>query len=197
MNLNIQIDLNRKRILVDMEITEPTLLLDLQKCKNNIRKMVEKANKNKLIFRPHFKTHQSIQIGEIFKEFGVDKITVSSVEMAQYFTEAGWEDITIAFPFNPLEISEIEQLSDRINLNILISSLESAEKLIEVTDETINYFIEIDAGYNRSGILAEYKLKRLYKFYQIITSMDSSPIPAIHIWQIPPMKFSTFISILS
>ncbi len=151
-----------------MEITEPTLLLDLQKCKNNIRKMVEKANKNKLIFRPHFKTHQSIQIGEIFKEFGVDKITVSSVEMAQYFTEAGWEDITIAFPFNPLEISEIEKLSDRINLNILISSLESAEKLIEVTDETINYFIEIDAGYNRSGILAE-DIIQIEKTVQILS----------------------------
>ena len=138
-----------------MKISKPTLLLDLKKCKNNIKRMAEKAKKNDLIFRPHFKTHQSIQIGEIFKEFGVDKITVSSVEMAQYFAEAGWDDITIAFPFNPLEISEIEKLSDKIDLNILISSLESAEKLIELTNKTLNYFIEIDTGYHRSGILAD------------------------------------------
>lgn len=138
-----------------MKITKPTLLLDLQKCKNNIRKMVEKAKKNNLIFRPHYKTHQSIEIGRIFKEFGIDKITVSSVEMAQYFADVGWDDITIAFPFNPLEITEIENLADKINLNILISSSESAEKLIELTHKQLNYFIEIDTGYHRSGIAAE------------------------------------------
>ena len=138
-----------------MIITKPTLLLDLQKCKNNIKRMVDKAGKNNLSFRPHFKTHQSIEIGKIFKEFRIDKITVSSVEMAQYFADSGWNDITIAFPFNPLEINEIENLADRINLNILISSKDSAEKLIETTHKKLNYFIEIDTGHHRSGILTE------------------------------------------
>ncbi|MCK5050370.1 MAG: alanine racemase [Candidatus Cloacimonetes bacterium] len=138
-----------------MKITKPTLLLDLQKCKNNILRMVDKADKNNLIFRPHFKTHQSLQIGEIFKEFGIDKITVSSVEMAQYFADSGWNDITIAFPFNPLEITEIENLAGKNNLNILISSKDSAEKLMQITHKELNYFIEIDTGYHRSGILAE------------------------------------------
>ena len=138
-----------------MIITKPTLLLDLQICKNNINRMVEKAEKNNLSFRPHFKTHQSIEIGNIIKEFGIDKITVSSVEMAQYFANSGWNDITIAFPFNPLEISNIEKLANEINLNILISSKDSAEKLIEITQKELNYFIDIDTGYHRSGILAE------------------------------------------
>ena len=117
-----------------MKISKPTLLLDMQQCKNNIRRIVEKAKKNNLIFRPHFKTHQSVQIGEIFKEFGIDKITVSSVEMAQYFANADWNNITIAFPFNPLEINEIKALADKINLNILISSKDSAEKLMQITN---------------------------------------------------------------
>ncbi len=138
-----------------MKISKPTLLLDIQKCKNNIQRMVEKAKKNNLIFRPHFKTHQSVQIGEIFKEFGIDKITVSSVEMAQYFADAGWNDITIAFPLNPLEISEIIKLSNKITLNILISSKDSAEKLMQTTNKKLNYFIEIDTGHRRSEILAE------------------------------------------
>ena len=138
-----------------MKIYKPTLFLDLQKCRQNIQQMVEKANKNDLIFRPHFKTHQSIQIGKIFKDFGVDKITVSSVEMARYFAEEGWNDITIAFPFNPLERNEIEELSYKINLKILVSSEESAKKLIDSTNKSLNYFIEIDAGYHRSGILVD------------------------------------------
>jgi len=138
-----------------MIITQPTLLLDLQKCRTNIQRMSAKATRNNLIFRPHFKTHQSIEIGKIFQELGIEKITVSSVEMAKYFADAGWQDITIAFPFNPLELSEIEKLNARINLNVLISSFKSAEKLIESTKKYFKYFIEIDTGYHRSGILAE------------------------------------------
>ena len=138
-----------------MRVSKPTLLLDLQKCKNNIQRMVEKAKKNNLSFRPHFKTHQSIEIGKIFKEFEIDRITVSSVEMAQYFADSGWNDITIAFPLNPLEINDIENLANEINLNILISSKNSADKLMQITHKELNYFIEIDTGYHRSGILAE------------------------------------------
>jgi len=161
-----------------MKITKPTLLLDLDKCKNNIQKMFVKAENNNLIFRPHFKTHQSIEIGKIFQEFGIKKITVSSVEMAKYFADAGWHDITIAFPLNPLEISEIEKLADRINLNILIPSMESAEKLLGVTKKSFNYFIEIDTGYHRSGILSDdekqiektiYVLKRHHNFKGFLT----------------------------
>ena len=47
--------------------------------------MARKAKDNGLIFRPHFKTHQSIEIGEWFRESGVNKITVSSLTMANYF----------------------------------------------------------------------------------------------------------------
>lgn len=138
-----------------MNVTKPTMLLDLLKCKNNILKMFNKANTNKLVFRPHFKTHQSIQVGKIFKEFGTEKITVSSIAMAKHFANAGWNNITVAFPCNSLEIKEIEQLADKINLNILISSINSAKVLTEITQSRLNYFIEIDTGYHRSGILVE------------------------------------------
>ena len=91
--------------------------------------MAHKARQHNLIFRPHFKTHQSIQIGNLFRDFGVDKITVSSVRMAKYFASAGWKDIIIAFPFNQLEIDEINLLAGQINLNILLIHTESVNFL--------------------------------------------------------------------
>ncbi|MCK4956589.1 MAG: alanine racemase, partial [Candidatus Cloacimonetes bacterium] len=62
-----------------MIISEPKLLIDKAKCKRNIIKMQKKAQKHHLIFRPHFKTHQSAKVAEIFRELGVEKCTVSSV----------------------------------------------------------------------------------------------------------------------
>jgi D-serine deaminase-like pyridoxal phosphate-dependent protein len=136
-----------------MRITRPTLLLDKQKCLKNIEQMAAKAARNKLIFRPHFKTHQSKEIGEWFRDFGVNKLTVSSVQMARYFASAGWNDITIAFPFNLREMYEINELAEKITLNILLIHPESVEFLKTNLKHEVGVFIKIDCGYHRSGIM--------------------------------------------
>jgi D-serine deaminase-like pyridoxal phosphate-dependent protein len=53
------------------EIIRPTLVIDKEVCLRNIERMVQKAKEHHLLFRPHFKTHQSAEIGEWFREFGV------------------------------------------------------------------------------------------------------------------------------
>ena len=72
-----------------IEIIRPTFVIDKEVCLQNIEKMAEKAKAHNLRFRPHFKTHQSAKIGEWFRLFGVDAITVSSVSMAEYFAMNG------------------------------------------------------------------------------------------------------------
>lgn len=136
-----------------MKITKPTLLLDEMRCRRNIRDMFVKAQNNSVIFRPHFKTHQSREIGNWFKEKGVDKITVSSLDMAEYFSEQ-WEDITVAFPVNILEIDTINSLAERISLNVLAESPEVVQFLVEHLEYPVGFFIKIDVGYHRAGILA-------------------------------------------
>ncbi len=135
-----------------MDITRPVLLLDKKKCLNNMKKMVRKAEQKDLIFRPHFKTHQSRDISLWFKDLDVSRITVSSVAMAQYFAEAGWNDITIAFPVNLRELNEINQLAKTISLNILISHPGSENELEKKITTPIGVFLEIDTGYHRSGM---------------------------------------------
>lgn len=136
-------------------IESPVLMLDKQKCLQNIRAMVEKARRLKKSLRPHFKTHQSAEIGEWFREAGVEKITVSSVEMAAYFAAHGWEDITIAFPVNIHQAEKINTLAQKIQLNILIVNVESFKHLQGNLTHQVGFFIEIDNGNHRSGILAE------------------------------------------
>lgn len=133
-------------------ITVPTLLLDEQKCRANIRFMAEKAAASSVSFRPHFKTHQSAAIGEWFREAGVNKITVSSFRMAEYFAEAGWTDILVAFPVNILEWERINLLSGKIRLSILAEEEEGISFLSQKIQNELNVYIKIDAGYHRSGI---------------------------------------------
>lgn len=110
-------------------------------------------------FRPHFKTHQSMEIGEWFRAFGVNKITVSSVTMAEYFAANNWNDITIAFPVNIREINSINNLAKKTTLNLLVESVETVEFLVHNMMFRVNLFIKIDTGNNRTGVNAkDYKL---------------------------------------
>ena len=114
--------------------------------------MFLKAQKNGVQFRPHFKTHQSLEIGRWFKELGTDKITVSSLEMAEKFS-GQWNDITVAFPVNILEIATINKLAEKIHLNLLIESTDTIEFLKKNLKHEVGFFIKIDVGYHRAGIL--------------------------------------------
>ena len=114
-----------------VDIIRPTLVIDKEICWQNIERMAAKAAKHNIRFRPHFKTHQSAKIGEWFKRFGVESITVSSVQMAEYFAANGWDDITIALSLNLLEIENINRLAASIKLNVLVENREAARVLAE------------------------------------------------------------------
>lgn len=135
-----------------LNIQEPTLLLDRRKAIRNIAKMAGKAQKSGVRFRPHFKTHRSARVGEWFRDFGVEAITVSSVDMAIYFARHGWTDITIAFPVNVLQIHKINDLAREIELGLLIESLEAVQFLSKNLAFKANVWIKIDVGYGRTGI---------------------------------------------
>ncbi len=137
------------------KITQPTLLLDRNICVANIGKMANKALKHKVELIPHFKTHQSAQVGEWFREAGVRAITVTSVKMAKYFAQHGWNDITIAFPVNVLEIDKINELAKIVDLKIFVNSKETAAILKQQLRSPVKFYIETDVGDGRSGVNAE------------------------------------------
>ena len=130
---------------------QPTLLLNRQKALQNIQFMLEKAKKNHIRFRPHFKTHQSQEVGRWFRNFGVQAITVSSLKMAKYFAQDGWKDITVAIPFAPHNHQEINTLAREISLNLITASPDNVEILSKNLKEKISIYLKIDVGTHRTG----------------------------------------------
>ncbi|MEQ8239210.1 MAG: alanine racemase [Cyclobacteriaceae bacterium] len=137
-----------------MKIKQPTLFVNETIVRQNIRAMKAKADHSNALFRPHFKTHHSADIGEWFRQEGVNQITCSSVSMAAYFADCGWENITIAFPYNPLEFEEINRLASEIVLNIIVESTASLEHAVQNIPSALNIFIKIDLGTHRTGVEA-------------------------------------------
>ncbi len=130
----------------------PLLRINTGVAKANIKRMATKAKALNIEFRPHFKTHQSLEIGNWFREFGVNGITVSSLTMAEFFAENGWDDITVAFPVSVLDIRRINKLAKKIDLNILASDSDTIQFLDTKLETNLSIYIEIDPNYGRSGV---------------------------------------------
>lgn len=133
-------------------VERPTLLVDRRKVEANIARMADKARASGVRLRPHFKTHQSAEIGEWFRDYGVEAITVSSVDMARGFAAAGWADILIAFPVNLRQMTAINGLAERVKLGLLVESAATARRLDEQLTSSVSAWLKVDAGYGRTGI---------------------------------------------
>jgi D-serine deaminase-like pyridoxal phosphate-dependent protein len=133
-------------------LRRPRLVLDENRCRRNIERIIKKASSSSTEFRPHFKTHQSYEIGRWFRDMGVSGITVSSPEMASYFASDGWTDITIAFPFYSGMIQHLRDLSTICSLRLFVNSIKDLEHIQESIQNPVRFYIELDTGYGRSGM---------------------------------------------
>ncbi len=133
------------------QIIEPTFVVQEAKCRRNIEAMAGKAKKLGIGFRPHFKTHQLHEVGRWFRDYGVHAITASSLRMAEYFAQDGWDDITVAFPVNIREMDRIKTLSNSIKLNLLVENREAVDALEKGLGTPVEIWIKMDCGTHRTG----------------------------------------------
>jgi D-serine deaminase-like pyridoxal phosphate-dependent protein len=133
-------------------ITKPTFIIDKQRAINNIDVLVKKFSKSNTLFRPHFKTHQSNEVGSWYRGKGIQQISVSSVDMAWQFYQAGWKDISIVFPFNRREMEWVNKMSVDAQINLLVEDLDTLHFLDKHCEHPIGIFIKIDCGYHRTGV---------------------------------------------
>lgn len=153
------------------KIEKPTLLLNEAVTRMNIQRMVHKAQSAGVRFRPHFKTHQSSEIGNWFRKEGVTAITVSSIDMALYFARSGWQNITIAFPANLRQWNDLVWLSRQVHLGLLIESVETVSRMIQPGGLSADIWLKVDVGSHRTGLPWD----QPDLFLPIIAAIQSAP----------------------
>jgi D-serine deaminase-like pyridoxal phosphate-dependent protein len=133
------------------ELPTPALLLDLDVLEGNLRRMATRCTELGVRLRPHVKTHKCIEIALGQRELGAAGITVSTLHEARVFADAGFDDITWAFPFNLSRIPEAVELADRVRLGVTVDSLEAVEALA-ATGAPVRVWLKVDCGYHRAGV---------------------------------------------
>jgi D-serine deaminase-like pyridoxal phosphate-dependent protein len=136
------------------EIPTPAMLLDLDVLERNLRAMAARARKLGVRLRPHVKTHKCVEIALGQRELGAAGITVSTLEEARVFADAGFEDITWAFPVIAGRIEEAAALARRVRLGVVVDSAAAVESLASA-GAPFAVWLKVDAGNGRAGVAPE------------------------------------------
>lgn len=143
------------------DFSAPTVLVDRERVLHNVQAMLRRADAAGVSLRPHFKTHQSVEIGDWIRALGVERITVSSAAMAEGFVAAGWNDLTLALPVYPAMFGRVAALLDRATVGLLVDHPEAALALAaspelaaasQAAGRSVPIWIKLDAGYGRAGV---------------------------------------------
>lgn len=136
------------------QIASPTLLIDEKITRANLKKMADKAQVLGKKLVPHWKTAQSRIVGNWAKDCGIREVTASSISLAEYLCGQGWDCIHIAFPFNIREIPRLNRIAAAQGISVQVVNAATAKALAEGLAEKVEFFVELDAGYGRTGIQA-------------------------------------------
>jgi D-serine deaminase-like pyridoxal phosphate-dependent protein len=133
------------------DVPTPALLLDIDVLEGNLRRMSGRCKELGVRLRPHIKTHKCLEVGRAQRALGAGGITVSTLSEARVFAEAGFEDITWAFPVIPGRLREAADLADRVRLGVVVDSTSAADALIGMGAQ-FRVWLKIDCGYGRVGV---------------------------------------------
>lgn len=135
------------------DVPTPALLLDLDVLEANVRRMADRARELGVRLRPHVKTHKCPEIGRIQRNAGAKGITVATLEEARAFAEAGFDDLTWAFPVVPGRLDEARAIADEhgVRLGLLLDDRRALEA-VAALDRPFPVWLEVDCGDGRSGV---------------------------------------------
>jgi D-serine deaminase-like pyridoxal phosphate-dependent protein len=137
------------------DLPTPALLLDAEVLEQNLSRMQERADQFGVVLRPHIKTHKCVPIAERQRVLGARGITVSTFYEAERFAQAGFTDITWAFPFPPVYAHAAADLAKKVTLRLVVDSTEATEALERQASASgirFHVWLKVDSGLHRAGV---------------------------------------------
>ncbi len=132
-------------------VPTPALLLDLDILERNVVSMAARASALGVALRPHFKTHKCLEVLALQRKHGATGVTVSTLEEARVVIDAGYDDVTWAFPVILSRLDEALALARRATLRFVVDSDVAVEALTQLA-APFHVWLKVDTGYGRAGI---------------------------------------------
>jgi D-serine deaminase-like pyridoxal phosphate-dependent protein len=139
------------------DVPTPALILDRKVLQQNIDDMAARTRAISLELRPHLKTHKSIEIARLQRSAGASGFTVATVNEAEVFASAGFDNLLLASPpVGKWRIDRLLDLARNSNLSVTLDSTTALLALDEASHKrgiNLSFLWEIDSGVGRFGTL--------------------------------------------
>ena len=131
----------------------PALILDVDRLKSNAAKMIARCADIGVTLRPHLKTAKSAEVAKIATGGRMGTVTVSTLQEAEYFARAGFDDILYAVGITPNKFARVERIQVETGKTIVLS-VDSVEMARAIVDRGLSctVLVEVDSGEHRGGI---------------------------------------------
>lgn len=138
------------------ELATPALVVDLDVVERNVVRWQRDATANGGRFRPHMKTHKTIELAQMQLDAGACGIAVAKVGEAEVYVAAGFDDIVVAYPVVGEEKwRRLAELATQAGIAVNVESVEAATGLSRAAvaaDSEMGVFLDLDTGLGRCGV---------------------------------------------
>lgn len=141
---------------VDPAVVEtPIGYLDLERVRRNAARVASYASEHGLGWRPHIKTHKSLEIARIQLDAGANGLTVATPREAEVMASVT-DDLLLAYP--PLGASKLDRLMGlpaHVDLKVALDSEAALRPLAaaaRAAGRTVGILVEQDVGLGRVGL---------------------------------------------
>ncbi|HEX8333886.1 MAG TPA: D-TA family PLP-dependent enzyme [Segetibacter sp.] len=158
------------------EIDSPALVIYLERVKHNIDLAISMVGDASLL-RPHVKTHKTKEATLLMMQVGISKFKCATIAEAEMLGMCNAPDVLLAYqPVGPKLKRFISLTASFPNtrFSCLVDNTTSANLIAEealANNTTVNAFIDLNIGMNRTGILAENALE-LYKHCHLLEGLN-------------------------
>ncbi len=162
-------------------IDTPALIFYKERIEENIRQ-AKKLVSNLSRPRPHVKTNKCEEVCELMMREGITKFKCATIAEAEMLGNIGAPDVLLAYQPTGPKITRLLKLVERFPItkfSCLVDNFQSAQELSRKFSSsmfTIDVFIDVNVGMNRTGIPAE----KVMELFEKIFPLHSTIIAGLH-----------------
>jgi len=138
------------------DLATPAFIIEHSRMAANCRAMLQRTQRSKVRFRPHVKTHKTLEGARLQHGGATGPITVSTLAEAEFFAARGFSDITYGVAISPQKLSRVHALNAAGHQVGLILDHPAALDAVEAYGQehrcSFAVWLDVDTGYHRTGI---------------------------------------------
>ncbi len=138
-------------------LSTPSLILDVNILKENMKAMSRILENSSLKLRPHYKSHKCAALAKWQIENDAIGMTCAKLSEAEDLCDIGIDDILIANQVvDPAKVRKLADLANNCRLTVCVDNIENITALSSAAKNcgsTIHCLVEYDIGMERCGVI--------------------------------------------